>query len=261
MRAFAAGHLGAALAFRILDDDPALGAFDKNDEINDADRHHQQKNDKGGRQRPRSSQFQRPGKGARQVGDDAREDDQRDAVADPARRDLFAQPHQENGSADKGHHHLKTEKHSRIGHRRAGGRAHAFEAGGYAVGLKRRDEHGAVAGILVDLLTAGFAFLFQRLELRRYRRHQLHDNGGRNVGHDIEGEDRHPPQRPAGEHVEHAQHTALVLTEDVLKDHRVDTGERDIGAEAIDDQRTQSEPNTLLQFGGLGEGPEVHTGS
>ena len=39
--------------------------------------------------------------GRGQVGDDAGEDDQRDAVADAARRDLLAQPHQEHGAADQ----------------------------------------------------------------------------------------------------------------------------------------------------------------
>ena len=42
-----------------------------------------------------------PADGVRQVGDDAGEDDQRDAVADAARGDLLAEPHQEHGAADQ----------------------------------------------------------------------------------------------------------------------------------------------------------------
>jgi hypothetical protein len=37
----------------------------------------------------------------------------------------------------------------------------ALEADGDAVGLQRRQQHGAVAGVLVDLLAAGLAFLLQ----------------------------------------------------------------------------------------------------
>ena len=42
-----------------------------------------------------------PDDGVRQVGDDAGEDDQRNAVADAARGDLLAEPHQEHGAADQ----------------------------------------------------------------------------------------------------------------------------------------------------------------
>ena len=58
-------------------------------------------------------------------------------------------------------------KKSPVDHRRAGRAAHAFQADGDAVGLDRGQEHRAVAGVLVDLLAAGLAFLLQRLQRRR----------------------------------------------------------------------------------------------
>ena len=45
----------------------------------------------------------RSGTMARQDRHDAGEDDQRDAVADAARCDLLAEPHQEHGAAGQGH--------------------------------------------------------------------------------------------------------------------------------------------------------------
>ena len=58
----------------------------------------------------------------------------------------------------------------------------------------------------------------------------------------------------AGEHVEHAEHAAGLLLEGLRERHRVDARQRDVGAEAIDDQRAQREPDALLQVFRLGEG-------
>ena len=52
-------------------------------------------------------------------------------------------------------------------------------------------------------------------------------------------------------------HAALVLREDLLQDKGVDAGDRDIGAEAIDDQGAEREPDAVLQFGRLGERTKI----
>ena len=41
---------------------------------------------------------------------------------------------------------------------------------------------------------------------------------------------------------------------------RIDAGDRDVGAEPIDEQRRQREPDALLQLLGLGEGAEIQIG-
>ena len=94
----------------------------------------------------------------RQVGDDAGEDDQRDAVADAARGDLLAEPHQEHRAADQRDHRRDAEEPARIGDDAAA----ALQPDGDAVGLDQRQQHGAVAGVLVDDLAALLAFLLQR---------------------------------------------------------------------------------------------------
>ena len=48
-----------------------------------------------------AGQLEQAGQRRRQAGDDAGEDDERDAVADAARGDLLAEPHQEHGAADQ----------------------------------------------------------------------------------------------------------------------------------------------------------------
>ena len=69
----------------------------------------------------------------------------------------------------------------------------------------------AIAGILVDDLAAGLAFLFQGFQFRKHRRHQLDDDGGRDIGHDAKREDRHAADGAAGQGIEHIQKTAAGL--------------------------------------------------
>jgi hypothetical protein len=69
-----------------------------------------------------------------------------------------------------------------------------------------------------------------------------------------------PTARAAREHVEHAEDARLVLPEHVGERLRVDAGDRDVGAEPIDQQRAQREPDALLELVGLGEGREVEIG-
>ena len=66
------------------------------------------------RQRALAAEFQRAGDRVRQVGDDAGEDDQRDAVADAARGDLLAEPHQEHGAAGQRDHRREHEEQAGI---------------------------------------------------------------------------------------------------------------------------------------------------
>ena len=65
----------------------------------DRDHHDDDREDEAGRQRALTAEFERAGDRRRQARDDARQDDQRNAVADAARGDLLAEPHQEHGAA------------------------------------------------------------------------------------------------------------------------------------------------------------------
>ena len=137
----------------------------------------------------------------------------------------------------------------------------AFKPDGDAVGLQCRQNDGQIAGVLVDLLAAGFAFLLQRFELRIDRAHQLHDDGGRDVRHDVQRENRQALERAATEHVEHAENAAGLGFERRRKCRRIDARQRNKRAEAENDQRAEGEPQPLLQILGLGEGAEIQVRS
>ena len=61
----------------------------------------------------------------------------------------------------------------------------------------------------------------------------------------------------AREHVEHAEDAAGLRLEHLLPDVGIDAGQRDVGAEPINQQRTQCEPDALFQFLGLAERREI----
>jgi hypothetical protein len=160
--------------------------------------------------------------------------------------DLFAKPHQEDRAADERDHSRGAEEESGIEHDTACGVSRSLEPDGDAVALQRRENHRHIARILVDLLPAGLAFLFQRLELRRDRSHQLHDDRSRDVGHDVEREDRQPFERSTREHVEHAKDAAGLRPERFCECRRVDARQGNECAQAIDDERANGEPQAAL---------------
>ena len=260
VRAVAAIHAVADLALGILHDQPALGALHEHDEGHHRHRHHDQPQDEGGGHLAGAAELEHLAERQRQIGHDAGEDDERDAVADAALGDLLAEPHQEDRAADDGDHGGELEEQPRDQHRRAGRAGHRLQAGRQPVALHRRQHHRAVAGILVDLLAARLALFLQRLQPGADRGHQLHDDRRRDVGHDVEREDAHAAERAAGEHVEQPEHAALLLGEQLGQDRGVDARNRDIGAEAIDDQRAQREPDALLELRRLAEGAQIHIG-
>jgi hypothetical protein len=64
-----------------------------------------------------------------------------------------------------------------------------------------------------------------------------------------------------GEHVEHPENAAGLLFENLLPLGRIDAGQWNIGAEPIDQERAEREPDPLLQLLGLGQRREVEVGS
>jgi len=193
--------------------------------------------------RARAHQLQRPGDCVGQSGGYAGENDDRDAVAQAALGDLLAKPHQEHGSRHQRGHRGGAEHQARIEHQPC----LALQRDRNAGSLKQRQQQGAVAGVLRDLAPARLAFLAQLVELRADRGHQLHDDRGRDVGHDPEGENGEARQRAARKHVEHAQDPALLALEQVGQHVRVDARHRDVGADAEYDQCPEQEQQPPLQ--------------
>ena len=253
MRGLALEHLVADLALRILDQEPPLRALHEHDEGDHHHRHDDDDQDQRGGQRALASQFQHAGERRRQFRDDAGEDDQRNAVADTARGDLLAEPHQEHGAAGQGDRGRDQEEHAGFADHIAG----ALQSDGDAIGLEHGENHREIAGILIQRLAAGLAFLLQGFELRRHGGQQLDDDRCRDIRHDVQRKDRHAVDAAAGEHVEHAEDTAGLRLEHLLPDRGIDAGQRDIGAEPVNKQRPQCKPDALLQFFGFSERREV----
>ena len=107
---------------------------------------------------------------------------------------------------------------------------------------------------MVDLLTSGLALL-QGLQAWRYRSHQLHDDGRRDIGHDVQGEDY--PAEGAPANISNMLSAARVLLKNLLQHSGVNARDRDIGPETRNDQRSQCEPDALFQFRRFREGPEI----
>ena len=165
----------------------------------------------------------------------------------------FSEPHQELGPAHQGEHGRDAEEPAGI----ADDALLPLEPDRNAVGLEGGQEHREVAGVLVDDLAAGLALFLQGFERGHHRGHQLDDDGGRDVGHDVQRKDRHALHRAAREHVEQLEHALLVTGERRLEGGRIDPRQRDVSAEPVDDQRAEGEPDALLEFLGLADRGEV----
>ncbi len=182
------------------------------------------------------------------LGHDADKDDQRDAVADAAGRDLLAQPLQEHCATDKGDDHRGAEEHPGLMREIA-----VLKTDSQTPGLEERQQHRAITRILVDLFAALFALFFELLQRRHHRGQKLNDNRGRDIGHNSQGKYAHPPQRAAGEHGQDPADAGLGLIHEVAQRGAVDARHRYIGAEAIDDEKSEGEPDSLAQLGRLAE--------
>ena len=165
VRGLALEHAVADLALRILDQQPALARSKKTMAKTTTTASTSTKTqDQHGRDRAVPAKLEglrrcACGKSATMPD----EDDQRDAVADAARGDLLAEPHQEHGAAGQRDHGGDAEEQARI----EDDVLAALEPDGDAVGLERREHDGQVARVLVEDLAALLAFLLQRLERRR----------------------------------------------------------------------------------------------
>ena len=186
----------------------------------------------------------------RETGHDAGEDDQGDAVADAALRDLLAQPHDEDRARGQGQDGQELERQARVGHDgRPAGALQALQEEGDAPGLDDADGQRAVAGVLGDLLAAQLAFLGQPLQVGPDDRQQLQDDRGADVRHDAQGEDRHLRHIAAREQVDEAEDGALLGGPELGQGGRTDSGIRNLSAGPVDGQEGQGEDDPLAQLG------------
>ena len=179
----------------------------------------------------------------KQTGHNTGEDDDRDTVAQTAFGDLFTEPHQEHRTRHQAHGAGKAEHHAGIDDK-PGLR---FQSDCDADRLEEAQRQRAVARVLGDLASAGLAFLSQCFKLRQHVRQHLHDNRCRNVGHDAEREHREARQSATGEHVEQPEDAALLLIEELAQHVGIDTGNRHVSADTVNDKSEQQEDQAALK--------------
>ena len=254
MRAVGLHHAALRRALGILDQQAALGALEEADQQDQADDHEDEAKQDAGRDRTFAVARGHVGDEGRELGDDAGHDDQRDAVADTAAGDLFAQPQQEHGSTDEADDGAHAEHVARVddGSDAIGG-TEAFKTGCEEPALHRAQQHRTVARVLVQLLATDRAFLLQRGKRRMQGGGHLHDDRGGDVGHHAERDEAHALQAAAGEHVEHVDDATLGDIGKLGECAGIDARQRHEAEETENDQRADREPDALLELGCLGE--------
>ena len=235
-----------------MDQHPPLRALHEADEedqdrreADDADHDH-------GTQRAGTAAFEQLPYGLRQARDDPGHDDQRHAVADAAAGDLLADPHQEQGAADKADGARNVEQHARHDHGLdALPDGLRFKTAHSEIALHQRDHHRQVARVLVELLAPRFAFLAQRLPRSVNGPANLNDDRRRDVRHDAERDDAEARERAAGEGVKDVEDSAALRGIELGHRRGVDSGHRHERQQAEQDQRPDREPQPLLELGCL----------
>ncbi len=204
----------------------------------------------------------------RELSQDADRDDDGDAVADPALRDLVTHPHEEEGAGGHDKDGEEAEGESGIGNQRdaqlgdgvndageEGVGLGALEGEGQEPSLENAEGDRCVAGVLGDLL-ATTILAGKAPEAGNHGPEELEHDRGADVGHDAQGEDGAIPQRAAGEEVEEGGHAAADLgvgdIEEPLTQHLgVDARGGDGGADPHDDDHAEGEEDALPQLGDL----------
>ena len=110
----------------------------------------------------------------RQAYDDARKDQQADAVADAAFSDLFTDPHNENCA---GHHREYGGEHKRNVVTADDQARLARQPTRNAYALNKTEQNSQIARITIDRLPPQFAFFLNLFQRRIDRSHQLKNDG------------------------------------------------------------------------------------
>ena len=158
--------------------------------------------------------------------DDLGEDQDGHAVADAAVGDELTEPHDDRGAGGHGDDHDQEGRRAVVVQevaRAALEQGATAGEGDDARGLEQGEAEREVTGVLGDLGLAGLALLLERLESRDDHNEKLQDDGGGDVGHDPQREDRQLEERPTREQVDQAVEPAVLE----VRDAGLDVGDVD----------------------------------
>ena len=247
VRGLAAHHLAPLHALGVVHGDATLRALHEDDR-GDARQHHEDDECRDGNAHAQvRRQIHRREDGARHARHDAHEDDERHAVADAALRDELAHPHDERGARHEREH--DDEVGEQLGNLRAEHHAvrRRLEQEQVAHRVDKAEAQRQVTRHLRDLLATRIALLRPAAHGGNDALHELHDDGGRDVGHDAQREHREVRQRAAREQVEHRHGHARIL-ERIRELVERDARHRHVRAEAVQCEYSQREEDLLTQL-------------
>ena len=253
--ALAAIHLAAARQLGLLDGNPPLPFCDEDDR-----KHHDDEQEGEHHERLRLGETfldlpDESGDRGRDVRDDTRHDQQADPVADPVLGDLLTEPHEEDRAGRNAEDRGALEPEGCIElrlddiHPRLHLAAHDPDDDDQR--LDHADRHGEQAGVLVDPLLAGSAFLLDLLERGHDLDEQAEDNRCADVRHDAEAEQRALIETTGADRVEEpdqaaerTEHLPLDLADGV----HVDTRQGDVRADSVYEKQRDRQKDLAPQF-------------
>ena len=243
-------HPAADDSLGVLNRDPPVPAFDE-DDGGDHERHHDDQERQPDRSHLTGAKLvERDEHRTRQPDDDPGEDDQRHAVADPAFRDLFPEPHDEGRAGRQCENGHQAESPARaVDERQAAGHLGVpLEEDRDAHGLHDRQQNRPVACVLGDLAATELPFFRQPLQIRPDDGQQLQDDRRADVRHDAEREDRHLRQVLSREHVVQPENAGARALHQRPERLPVDAGGRDLAAHPVHGQQPQREQHAVAQL-------------
>src|SRR6185437_9139926 len=113
--------------------------------------------------------------------------------------------------------------------------------------LKDAQNNRQIASVLRDSLAAEVALFFQALQIRPHDHHQLQDDGGSDVRHDAQRENRQPAKVAAAEEVNDSENRIAVLLKQLQEQHAIDSRRGDERAQAVNRQNHQREETPVAQ--------------
>ena len=182
-----------------------------------------------------------------QTHDDARKNDERDAVSDAALGHLLAQPHDEGGTRCERDHRRQAKCPAWI-QDRTGSELTALERDRHQETLEERESDGCIARPLRDALLSFAALLLESLQGRNHDRQQLKDDRRTDVGHDAQRKNRERFHRTARKDVQKTEHRSRHIAEELTDDVAVDSRRHDDTAHSVDSEHGSRKEDPLPKF-------------
>ena len=161
-------------------------------------------------------------------------------------RNALADPHQERAAGGHGRHSHDDALRSEVIKKPLAAEAHR-----HGDGLDQCQHHSQITGVAHHLPAAILALPLEFLQLRDGDGHQLHDNGGCDVGGNAKCQNAHLLKGAASDRVEEAECVARRLTlllEEVLQVLRIHAGNGQVAAEADHNQHQERVQQTITNF-------------